>query len=159
MYKMNIDIGNEKIAKFMGYPLKVEVINFNYGMDYNHSYDKEFIYCNKMPNLTFKEDKFVNQGLNEDGSKLLFSFVSELTPEALKKTLENILGIINYNLEREMKENLLQSKIDELKNIFNNQSLDQLKNLSFDIKAPKKNIIKPNGTSENVEILGEIQEE
>lgn len=60
---MNIDIGNEKIAKFMGYPLKVEVTNFNYGMDYHHSYDKEFIYCNKMPNLTFKEDKFVNQVL------------------------------------------------------------------------------------------------
>ena len=58
-----------------------------------------------------------------------------------------------------MKENLLQSKIDELKNIFNNQSLDQLKNLSFDLKQSKKNILIPNGTSENVEILGQVQEE
>ena len=40
----------------------------------------------------------------------------------------------------EMKENLLQSKIDELKNIFNNQPLEQLKNLSFDLKQSKKNM-------------------
>ena len=36
-----IDIGNEKIARFMGYPIKVEVTNFNYGMDYHHSYDRD----------------------------------------------------------------------------------------------------------------------
>jgi hypothetical protein len=148
MKSLNLEIGN--IIEYLQQIRKLE--------DYL-IFDMEFSNTWKILKKFVIEDKFVNQGLNEDGSKLLFSFVSELTPEALKKTLENILGIINYNLEREMKENLLQSKIDELKNIFNNQSLDQLKNLSFDIKAPKKNIIKPNGTSENVEILGEIQEE
>lgn len=148
MKSLNLEIGN--IIEYLQQIRKLE--------DYL-IFDMEFSNTWKILKKFVIEDKFVNQGLNEDGSKLLFSFVSELTPEALKKTLENILGIINYNLEREMKENLLQSKIDELKNIFNNQSLDQLKNLSFDIKTPKKNIIKPNGTSENVEILGEIQEE
>ena len=50
----------------------------------------------------------------------------------------NILGIINYNLEREEKEKLLENKINELKSIFNNESLDSLKNLKFDIKTIKK---------------------
>ena len=56
----------------------------------------------------------------------------------LENTKNNILGIINYNLEREEKEKLLENKINELKSIFNNESLDSLKNLKFDIKTIKK---------------------
>jgi hypothetical protein len=38
-------------------------------------------------------------------------------------------------LEREEKERLFQSKVDELKNVFEKQSLNNLKNLKFDIKS------------------------
>jgi hypothetical protein len=38
-------------------------------------------------------------------------------------------------LEREEKERLFQSKVDELKNVFEKQSLTNLKNLKFDIKS------------------------
>jgi hypothetical protein len=47
----------------------------------------------------------------------------------------NVKSIINYNLEREEKERLFQSKVDELKNVFEKQSLNNLKNLKFDIKS------------------------
>jgi hypothetical protein len=147
MKSLNLEIGN--ILEYLQQIRKLE--------DYL-IFDIEFPNSWKILKKFVIEDKFVTQGINEDGTKNVFSFVSEMNSEALKKTHDNIIGIINYNLEREMKENLLQSKIDELKNIFNNQSLDQLKNLSFDLKQTKKSILKPNGTSENVEILGEVQE-
>jgi hypothetical protein len=148
MKSLNLEIGN--ILEYLQQIRKLE--------DYL-IFDIEFPNTWKILKKFAIEDKFLNQGSSEDDTKIIFSFVSEMTPESLKKTHDNIIGIINYNLEREMKENLLQSKIDELKNIFNNQSLDQLKNLSFDLKQSKKNILIPNGTSENVEILGEVQEE
>ena len=40
-------------------------------------------------------------------------------------------------MEREEKEKLFQSKVDELKNVFEKQSLTNLKNLKFDIKSTK----------------------
>ena len=148
MKSLNLEIGN--ILEYLQQIRKLE--------DYL-IFDIEFPNTWKILKKFVIEDKFLNQGYSEDETKIIFSFVSEMTSESLKKTHDNIIGIINYNLEREMKENLLQSKIDELKNIFNNQSLDQLKNLSFDLKQSKKNILIPNGTSENVEILGQVQEE
>jgi hypothetical protein len=148
MKSLNLEIGN--ILEYLQQIRKLE--------DYL-IFDIEFPNTWKILKKFVIEDKFLNQGSSEDETKIIFSFVSEMTSESLKKTHDNIIGIINYNLEREMKENLLQSKIDELKNIFNNQSLDQLKNLSFDLKQSKKNILIPNGTSENVEILGQVQEE
>ena len=148
MKSLNLEIGN--ILEYLQQIRKLE--------DYL-IFDIEFPNTWKILKKFVIEDKFLNQGSSEDETKIIFSFVSEMTSESLKKTHDNIIGIINYKLEREMKENLLQSKIDELKNIFNNQSLDQLKNLSFDLKQSKKNILIPNGTSENVEILGQVQEE
>ena len=62
--------------------------------------------------------------------------------------VKNIIGIINYNLEREEKERLLQAKINELKTIFDKQSLDNLKELKFDIT--KKIIEDTNGKDSEV---------
>jgi hypothetical protein len=148
MKSLNLEIGN--ILEYLQQIRKLEEYLI---------FDIEFPNTWKIMKKFVIEDKFVSHGPNEYGTKNLFSFVSEINPDVLKKTHENILGIINYNLEREMKDNLLQMKIDELKNIFNNQPLEQLKNLSFDLKQPRKNILKPNGTSENLEIIGEIQGE
>ena len=91
----------------------------------------------KVPKKYVNEDKFVNQGTTEDNLILLW-FVSDLSDEDIEMTKNNILGIINYNLEREEKEKLLENKINELKNIFSNESLDSLKNLKFDLKTIKK---------------------
>lgn len=47
----------------LGYKYKTEVTKYEYGMDYHHSYDKVIIYSNMSPNLSYYEDKFVNQVL------------------------------------------------------------------------------------------------
>lgn len=49
--------------------------------------------------------------------------------------LENILdNIIKTNLEREEKERLFKMKVKELQNIFENEKLDNLKSLKFDLE-------------------------
>ena len=103
------------------------------------------------------EDKFVNMGTVDEGL-IGMSFVSETTEENLTLIQNNIIGIINYNLEREQKEMLLETKINELKGIFEKQSLDSLKSLKFDIKSNEINY-KQNGKSKSSELVGEIQEE
>lgn len=82
------------------------------------------------------EDKFVNNGVNDE--YLSLSFVAEFNESQISTTQKNILGIVNYNLEREAKERLLESKINELKSIFDKESLDNLKVLKFNINEEKK---------------------
>jgi hypothetical protein len=103
------------------------------------------------------EDKFINMGTVEEGL-IGMSFVSEVDEDKITLTQNNIIGIINYNLEREQKESLLEAKINELKGIFEKQSLDSLKSLKFDIKNNEINY-KQNGKSKPSEMVGEIQEE
>ena len=103
------------------------------------------------------EDKFVNMGPVDEGL-IGMSFVSETNEDNLNLTQNNIIGIINYNLEREQKEMLLETKINELKGIFEKQSLDSLKSLKFDIKSNEINY-KQNGKPKSSEMVGEIQEE
>jgi hypothetical protein len=103
------------------------------------------------------EDKFVNLGTVDEGL-IGMSFVSEANEDNLTLTQNNIIGIINYNLEREQKETLLETKINELKGIFEKQSLDSLKSLKFDIKSNEINY-KQNGKSKPSELVGEVQEE
>jgi len=97
----------------------------------------------KVPKKYIIEDKFLNQGQQED-NKILLSFISDFQQKELNLIVKNIIGIINYNIEREEKERLLQVKINELKTIFDKQSLDNLKELKFDIT--KKIIEESNGT-------------
>jgi hypothetical protein len=96
----------------------------------------------KVPKKYIIEDKFLNQGQQED-NKILLSFISDFQQKELDLIVKNIIGIINYNIEREEKERLLQVKINELKTIFDKQSLDNLKELKFDIT--KKIIEESNG--------------
>ncbi len=55
-------------------------------------------------------------------------FWSENTIDSLIDSLENI---INVNIEIEQKQALLKSKVEELKRMFENKPLDELKNLKF----------------------------
>lgn len=103
------------------------------------------------------EDKFLNMGTVDEGL-MGMSFVSEIDEDKITLTQNNIIGIINYNLEREQKEMLLETKINELKGIFEKQSLDSLKSLKFDIKSNEINY-KQNGKSKSSELVGEVQEE
>jgi hypothetical protein len=104
------------------------------------------------------EDRFVNLGTIDDNI-IGMSFVSELDESSLTLTQNNIIGIINFNLEREQKENLLEQKINELKGIFEKQSLDNLKSLKFDLKNPSEVTFSKNGKSKTSPVPGEVTEE
>ena len=71
-------------------------------------------------------------------SILITSFVCENKQtliDILESTMDNI---IKSNIEREEKERLFKTKVQELKGIFENQNLENLKGLKFDIEELTK---------------------
>jgi len=66
-----------------------------------------------------------------------FSFVSVFEEKFVDEMLINLNGVIKYNKEREEKERLFESKVSELKQIFDKQNLENLKNLSFELTEKK----------------------
>lgn len=97
------------------------------------SFDISFPNTWKLPKKFVQEDKVMEQD-NTTPNHRLFSFVSEIDEESIEKTTDNIRNIIKYNLELEEKEKLFQAKVEELKNIFQKQNLNNLKGLQFEIK-------------------------
>lgn len=98
------------------------------------SFDVSFPDSWKLPKKYVEEDKILQQESPIQGEKL-FSFVSEFNELEVEKIAGNVKNIIVYNLEREEKDKLFHSKVDELKNVFERQTLTNLKNLKFDIKS------------------------
>jgi hypothetical protein len=66
-----------------------------------------------------------------------FSFVSAFEEKLVDEMLINLNGVIKYNKEREEKERLFESKVTELKQIFDKQNLENLKGLSFELTEKK----------------------
>lgn len=96
------------------------------------SFDVGFPTTWRIPKKFVEEDKVLEQQ-QTDSSYRLFSFVSEINEQSVEKTSNNIINIIKYNLEREEKERLFQSKVEELKSVFEKQNLKSLHNLKFEI--------------------------
>jgi hypothetical protein len=89
--------------------------------------------------------KYVNESQvveNETQSKThrSISFVSEFSQEAVDNTIDSIKNVIRYNKEKEEKEKLFESKVIELKSLFDKQTLGDLKGLEFNINQPKLNL-------------------
>ena len=99
------------------------------------SFDVSFPNTWKIPKKYVEEDKLIEQTSNTPNDRL-FSYVTEITEDNVQKTQLNIINIIKYNLEREEKERLFESKVEELKKIFEKQNLEKLKSLNFDITEP-----------------------
>ena len=68
-----------------------------------------------------------------DDGNVIISFVTPIEEDGVNKVESTVDSIIKYNIEREEKERLFKSKVQELKGIFENQKLDRLKTLKFDI--------------------------
>jgi hypothetical protein len=96
------------------------------------SIDIEFPLTWKLPKKYVSEDRVIEID-SPGGNKRCFSFISEFNEKSLEITTNSIKNIILYNKEIELKEKLLQQKINELKNIFQTQDLNHLKSLKFDI--------------------------
>ncbi len=96
------------------------------------SFDIELPNTWKIPKRFASEDKVV-EIQSKTQNRRSFSFVSEFDEGNVDKTVENIKRIISYNKEIELKERLLQQKIQELKQIFEKTDLDNLQSLKFEI--------------------------
>jgi hypothetical protein len=73
------------------------------------------------------------QNENNDG-KIITSFVCE-NKNTLEKSMDTF---IKSNIEREEKEKLFKSKVQELKGIFEKENLENLKGLKFDVEELTK---------------------
>jgi hypothetical protein len=100
------------------------------------SFDVSFPNTWKLPKKYVDEKKVMEQDSKTPNHRF-FSFVSEIMEEDIEKTSQNIQNIIKYNLDREEKEKLFEEKVNELKTIFEKQTLKSLKNLKFEIKSNK----------------------
>lgn len=82
--------------------------------------------------------------INENEDNIIHSFVCENKKELINSVEKVIDNLIKSNIEREEKERLFKSKVQELKTIFDKEKLENLKGLKFDIEELTKLI--DNGT-------------
>lgn len=124
------------------------------------SFDVHFPTNWKIPKKFVNEEKVVEQDSKLDGFRLI-SFISEISEQSVFDTTSDIQNIIKYNLDREEKDRLFQNKVNELKTIFEKQSLTKLKNLIFEYKTDRITL-DDDDTEESVdeprEMVGEGQE-
>lgn len=99
------------------------------------SFDVSFPNTWKIPKKYVEEDKIIEQQPQVENERL-FSIVTEITEIGIQKTHTNLRNIIKYNIEREEKDKLFETKVDELKKIFEKQNLEKLKGLFFEISEP-----------------------
>jgi hypothetical protein len=111
------------------------------------SFDVQFPKTWKILKKYVNEEKVLQQE-SKNIEERLFSFVSEINEEDVNQIIDNIKNIISYNLELEMKEKLFEDKVNELKNIFEKQNLNSLKNLQFQLP---KNKLKLNDDEEPIQ--------
>jgi len=104
------------------------------------SFDVSFPKTWKLPKKFVPEDSVLEQESKIPNNRL-FSFVSNIDEASIETTSNNITNIIKYNLEREEKEKLFQIKVEELKTLFEKNSLKNLKSLTFEIKPNKIELI------------------
>lgn len=71
-------------------------------------------------------------------SRPIYSLVCENKKELIDKIESIIDTIIKTNVDREEKEKLFKNKVQELKNIFEKEKLEDLKGLKFDIEELNK---------------------
>jgi len=81
------------------------------------------------------EKTSVVQNDKYNGEGVFLSFVCEVEKN-MDRTVEVIFQIISYNLEREEKEKLLKIKLLELREVFKNGKLNDLKNLKIHLPEP-----------------------
>jgi hypothetical protein len=103
------------------------------------SFDVSFPNTWKLPKKFVEEDKIMEQQ-SQIQNERLFSYVTEISEESVQKVHNNIKSIIKYNLEREEKERLFDTKVEELKKLFEKQNLEKLKGLYFDISEPTSKV-------------------
>ena len=99
-------------------------------------FDVEFSKVWKLPKKYVNEERVI-ETKSEDINLRSISFVSEFDEKSVTDTIVNIKSIIAYNKEREEKERLFETKVNELKRIFEKSDLNNLQDLKFEIIKQK----------------------
>jgi len=102
----------------------------------------------KFPNEIIEKLNVV-QDEKYTGTGIAMSFLLDLTTEQEESQLEKIFELISYNLELEEKTRLLKEKTEHLKQIFENNSLDDLQNLVINIEDKLIPIVVPKKPRKN----------
>lgn len=110
------------------------------------SYDLIFSDRWVMPKNNDNDIEVVKNGA--EGGNVLLSFVCPINPDSVNKVEELIDRIIKTNREREEKDKLFRTKVQELKTIFEKQKLEDLKSLKFDVDE-LDSIINSNGEEDD----------
>jgi hypothetical protein len=121
-------------------------------------FDVNFPNTWKLPKKYIIEDKFLEQETQITNHRT-FSFVSDLNEDEVEMTSRNIQNIIKYNLDREEKERLFESKVSELRVIFEKQNLKNLKDLKFEINQNRLILDDDEGRVESPELVGKNEDE
>ena len=100
------------------------------------SFDVSFPNTWKLPKKYVNEERVIEQDSKTTNHRL-FSFVAEISEDEIEVVSNNIQSIIKYNLDREEKELLFETKVLELKSVFEKNTLTQLKQLYFGFNNPK----------------------
>jgi len=79
------------------------------------------------------ENVEILQNSDKDGS-VITSFVCENASKFIDAIENTIQMVIKTNIEREEKERLFKNKVQELKQIFEKENLENLKGLKFDLE-------------------------
>jgi len=116
------------------------------------SFDVSFPNTWRLPKKYVDEEKVMEQSSKMENHRF-FSFVAEISEDSVGLISDNLKNIIQYNLELEEKDKLFQNKVNELKTIFEKQNLNNLKDLSFEMK-PKTTKIKLDDEEESVKGVG-----
>ena len=90
------------------------------------SIDIKFSKTWRLPKEYVNESK-VLEHQSDEPNKRYISFVSRLEESDLNETINNIEKIIDYNIEREEKENLFKVKIKDLKEVFEKEKMEVVK--------------------------------
>jgi hypothetical protein len=118
------------------------------------SFDVTFPNTWKLPKKFVREDKILEQDSQIQNHRF-FSFVCEINEDDIEITSTNIQNIVKYNLDREEKERLFETKVNELKMLFEKQNLKNLKELQFEIKNSKLTLDESEEELEGVRVVGE----
>jgi hypothetical protein len=118
------------ITKTGKYLKSVRVLK-NY-ISFDMVFPSTWVMLKKMP-----EGVEILQNENQENI-LITSFVCENQKNLINSLETTMELIIKTNIEREEKERLFKSKVQELKSIFEKQDLNNLKSLKFDIEELTK---------------------
>jgi ATP-dependent Lon protease len=118
------------------------------------SIDIEFPKTWKYPKKYVDEKTIIEQKAQKEDVRF-FSFATAFDETSLNVLFTNINGIVKYNKEREEKEFLLDEKMKQLRSFFEQNKLDDLKSLEFNIKSGFNLKLEDDGQSEDIGLVSE----